>query len=381
MKQLPNVVTPLTRENAEQIFKQYNLPEAYNYCDNSLLLSITKIFPDVPRTLLREHYRCHPEIIGFCNQRFYNGELIVLTQPKDDVQPLLVYRTTKGNHARGHVNQRQAEVIRDEVFTEQNLCDNDGSVGIVTPYRDQADFLQKMYEWKNVKADTADKFQGQERDTIIFSTVDNEIGDFASDPNRLNVAVSRAINRLIVVTDGNDNDETSPIHELIGYIKYRNHDIVESKISSVFDYLYNDAAEARENILKKYGRINEIESENLMHTVISDVLSCDEFSKFGVVSHVPLRNVIKDLSLLNGRELSFAGNRLTHVDFLIYSKLTHLPVLVIEVDGFAFHQADEKQLERDNVKDSVLHKYNIPIVRFSTIGSREKDKLVAALRQ
>lgn len=237
-----------------------------------------------------------------------------------------------------------------------------------------------MFSGKNVKADTVDKFQGQERDTIIFSTVDNEIGDFASDPNRLNVAVSRAINRFIIVTDGNDTDEISPIHELIGYVQYRNHDIIESKISSVFDYLYNDAAEAREKILRKYGRINEIESENLMYAVISDVLSSDEFSKYGVASHVPLRDIIKDKELLDARELSFTTNHLTHVDFLIYSKLTHMPVLVIEVDGFAYHQANEKQLERDNVKNNVLQKYNIPIVRFSTVGSGEKEKLVGALR-
>ena len=86
---------------------------------------------------------------------------------------------------------------------------------------------------------------------MIFSTVDNEIGEFASDPNRLNVAVSRAIDQFIVVTDGNDNDKVSPIHELIEYIKYHNHEIIESKINSVFDYLYEANAEARETILRK----------------------------------------------------------------------------------------------------------------------------------
>lgn len=82
--------------------------------------------------------------------------------------------------------------------------------------------MQKRLDKNNekIKSDTVDKFQGQERTTMIFSTVDNEIGDFASDPNRLNVAVSQAIREFIVVTDGNDNDKTSPIHDLIGYIKY-----------------------------------------------------------------------------------------------------------------------------------------------------------------
>jgi superfamily I DNA and/or RNA helicase len=43
--------------------------------------------------------------------------------------------------------------------------------------------------WTTVKAATVDKFQGQEKDTIILCTVDNEIADFKDSPNRLNVAV------------------------------------------------------------------------------------------------------------------------------------------------------------------------------------------------
>jgi very-short-patch-repair endonuclease len=74
----------------------------------------------------------------------------------------------------------------------------------------------------------------------------------------------------------------------------------------------------------------------------------------------------------------FASNHLTHVDFLIYSKVTHLPVLVVEVDGFSYHKTD-KQQERDGVKNSILKKYNIPIVRFNTVGSGEKNRLIAAL--
>ena len=264
-------------------------------------------------------------------------------------------------------------------FTKQNLNPIDASVGIVTPYRKQAEALQKMYDGTSVKADTADKFQGQERSVMIFSTVDNEIGEFASDPNRLNVAVSRAIDQFIVVTDGNDNDSISPIHDLIGYIQYHNHEVINSEIYSVFDYLYKSYANSRELILKKYGRISEVESENLMYCVIRDVLMQNEFSQYEVVAHVPIRMILNDLQKLNTRELSFATNHLTHVDFLIFSKLTHQPIIVVEVDGFAYHNT-EKQRERDQVKDTILQKYGIPIIRFSTIGSSENDKLISALR-
>ena len=378
MKQLPNVVNEEQKQKTDRVFEKYGLSEPYRYSNHSLLSSVLSLFPNVPHVLLKEHYRCHPEIIGFCNQRFYNNELIVLTSPKNDRQPLMVYRTAPGNHARNRVNQRQIDVITREVFPEQGLNANDGSVGIVTPYRNQADELQRVFAGTMVKADTADKFQGQERSVMIFSTVDNEIGDFASDPNRLNVAVSRAVDQFIVVTDGNDNDKTSPIHELIGYIQYHNHEVINSEVHSVFDYLYHSYADAREEAVRKYGRVSEVDSENLMYAVIRDVLSKSDYSKYDVVMHVPLRMILSDLTKLNTRELSFATNHLTHVDFLIFSRLTHQPILVVEVDGFSYHN-NEKQRERDQVKNAILEKYNVPILRLSTVGSGEKQKLVSAL--
>jgi len=378
LKQLPNVVSREQKALTDAVFEKYDLDDAYRYSDHSLLSSIVALFPNVPRALLREHYRCHPEIIGFCNQRFYNNELIVLTKPKSFRQPLMVYQTAPGNHARDHVNQRQIDVITNEVFPQQGLNPSDGSVGIVTPYRNQANVLQKVFANTEVKADTADKFQGQERSVMIFSTVDNEIGEFASDPNRLNVAVSRAIDQFIVVTDGNENDSASPIHDLIGYIRYHNHEIVNSEIYSVFDLLYHQYAQWREKAMLKYGKVSEVESENLMYRVIRDVLKDERFGGLDVVLHVPLRMILSNLQKLDTRELSFATNHLTHVDFLVYSKMTRRPVLVIEVDGFAYHN-DPKQQERDQVKNEILRKYELPLLRLSTVGSGEKEKVVAAL--
>lgn len=378
LKQLPNVVNQNEREITNAVFKSFDISEAYRYADNSILSSVTKLFRNAPRVLLREHYRCHPEIIGFCNQRFYNGELTVLTKPQKDCEHMMVYRTVQGNHARDHFNQRQIDVIKNEVIPQQRLNLMDGSVGIVTPYRNQANALQREFSGTAVKADTADKFQGQERSVMIFSTVDNEIGDFTSDPNRLNVAVSRAIDQFIVVTDGNENDFNSPIHDLIGYIQYNRHEIINSNLHSVFDYLYERNAEAREKVLKKYGRYSSFDSENLTLVLIRSILSSDEFSSLGVSMNVPLRMVLNNLDKLESRELSFASNELAHLDFLIFSKLTHQPVLAIEVDGFAYHNSD-KQMERDRVKNAILIKYGIPILRLSTTGSEERAKIIEAL--
>lgn len=47
------------------------------------------------------------------------------------------------------------------------------------------------------------KFQGREKDAIVITTVDNEIGDFVDDPKMLNVAITRVKRYLRVVASGN----------------------------------------------------------------------------------------------------------------------------------------------------------------------------------
>ena len=54
-------------------------------------------------------------------------------------------------------------------------------------------------------------------------------------------------------------------------------------------------------------------------------------------------------------------------------------MLVIEVDGYAFHNKNETQLKRDNMKDSILKKYGINILRLNTTGSNEKAKIIEML--
>ena len=71
-KQLPNVIPNDIAIKTNQIFKEYNIDENYNYSINSFLSSIKKTVIDVPKVILKEHYRCHPKIINFCNKKFYN---------------------------------------------------------------------------------------------------------------------------------------------------------------------------------------------------------------------------------------------------------------------------------------------------------------------
>lgn len=366
LKQLPNVVDSKNAKISDNIFKNYKLVEHYRYKNNCLLSSISKIFPQAPKTLLKEHYRCHPMIIEFCNKKFYNNELIILSDIKSDRKPLMVYKTIAGNLAINNLNQRQIDVIKEEIIPNENLCITDDSLGIVTPYRNQTNALQNQFKGTGVKADTVDKFQGQENKVIILSTVDNQIKDFTDNPNRLNVAVSRAIEQLIVVVNGNETQKDSNILDLVKYIEYNNCEIKESKLFSVFDYLYECYAEQRKLFLKKCKRISQYDSENLFYNVLSEVLTNKYQNEYGVAIHISLNRIIKDFSVLDKKEVKFAQNEWSHVDFLIYNKLNKTPVLAIEVDGATYHKADSRQAMRDKLKNAIFEKYSLPLIRFST---------------
>ncbi|MBF7073395.1 DUF2726 domain-containing protein [Glaciecola sp. MH2013] len=379
-KQLTHVVDYKTRALTKGLLDKFQLDHRYDYSKQSLLSMFSSFFEHVPKTMLREHYRCSPKIIEFCNQKFYGGELIVMTDSTTDKSPLVVYKTVPGNHQRNRVNQRQIDVIRNEIILEQNLNVTDSSIGVVTPYRSQTNQLQKAFDGTTIQADTVDKFQGREKDVVILSTVDNHISEFADEPNRLNVAVSRAIDQLILVVSENDSVIDTNIGDLIAYIEYNNMTIVESKVHSIFDYLYRSYAKERQSYLKSSNRISEFDSENLMYTLIQNILEDEQLSNLGVSTHVPLNLIIRDKSSLSDRENAYAANQLTHVDFLIYDKASKLPKSAVEVDGVKFHKEGSLQAVRDELKNAIFEKSGIPLLRFRTDGSGEEQKLQDHLR-
>lgn len=117
-----------------------------------------------------------------------------------------MFKTAKGNHARGHYNQRQIDVIIEEILPEQ-IVDHKKSVGIISPYRLQTDKLKEAVGTRNIKVDTVHKYQGREKDVIILTTVVNEINEFVDNPNLINVAVSRAVDKLIVVVSADEKKD------------------------------------------------------------------------------------------------------------------------------------------------------------------------------
>jgi hypothetical protein len=360
------------------IYAKYGIDEAYRYSSNSFLSSLCQLYPNIPQTLLREHYRCDPLIIGFCSKQFYNGELIPMKEGETEFAPIRVVRTVKGNHARGTVNQRQVDTITNEILPalEERFTD----IGIITPYNKQVHALRDALKMtgRDYVAATVHKFQGREDDAIILSTVDNQVREFTDDPHLLNVAVSRAKKQFTLVVSA-DEQPDSNIQDLIDYIEYYQGESIQSKISSIYDLLYKDYTQELLDFYKTRRRVSVYDSENLTYWTIYETIKENGFAHLDVLMHYPLRHLVKNASDLTPEQRSYASRSWTHIDFLVFDTVSHKAKLAIEVDGTQYHRFGSKQGKRDVIKDSILASIGLPLLRLSTTGSQEKERIAQAL--
>ena len=117
-----------------------------------------------------------------------------------------------------------------------------------------------------------------------------------------------------------------------------------------------------------------------MYAAICDMLQEMPDLPLNVICHQKVRLLIRDFEKLTEEETRYATHPNTHVDFLIYNRITKAPVLAVEVDGFHFHKEGTRQAERDRMKGEIFAKYDIPLLRLPTNGSGEIQKIKDVLR-
>jgi hypothetical protein len=358
-------------------------------CRHNLLTSLSELYGEkVPRTLLREHYRCDPAIIGFCNKKFYEGELIPYTTSGAE-RPMIVVRTVEGNHmrqhhGRGRSNQREVDVIANEVIRDYCSGFADAEIGVTTPYRHQAEKVGDVLD--QVEVATVHKFQGRQKPVVIMTTVLDETWrgrtglGFVDDPQLINVAVSRAIRRFILVTNHDMLPTSRHIRDLVGYIRYHNLDeeVVDSAVISMFDLLYSKYSSRLRRLAGRLRNEMRYRSEDIIWTALHDILTEQRYAHLTVSHHVLMRNLLPDVSRLTPRQATFVAKRAS-VDFVVYNRVTNHPLLAIEVDGFAFHENNPVQRERDAVKDEILRAHEMPLLRLPTTGSGENERIRRSL--
>jgi len=177
---------------------------------------------------LRDHHRSHADIIGFSNKEFYEGRLRIATRYDRLVRPSLQEPAVRWLHvagqctrpaAGGAVNDVEAQTVVREVEDLVVRRGYRGSVGVVSPFRGQANRIRELISGNprlsqrlaemDLLVDTVNRFQGDERDVMFFSPVvsrglpDGAKGFLQNNKNLFNVAITRARSALIVVGDLN----------------------------------------------------------------------------------------------------------------------------------------------------------------------------------
>lgn len=333
-KQLPHVVRSSQRNDLESLFASSMLPEFFDWTTHSLLDTANVLVRGKDaQTLLNEHYRCDSEIIGFSNARFYDSQLIICTEHSEDGGFKLVQTPPHWEHDRK--NEGQCKLIFDSILPTLPTDD----VGIVTPYRNQVELLQGQPHSKSLLIDTVHKFQGKERDIMIMSTVsdrvrrmeDNENSDFLNDPNLINVALTRAKNRLYIVASSElVSQQGTILNDLARYLSYRHPDALkkeECPVYTVFDLMYSDYSKELEEMKKHLMKVSEYESENIMATLLEEMRKDETGTPFSYVVHYPLFRLVKTGGISDEDDRKFASNHLTHCDFVLYSNLDKKPSL------------------------------------------------------
>ena len=198
-------------------------------------------------TLLTVQYRMNRKIMQFSSNWFYGGKLVAAKEVEHrgildyddpmrwvDTSETEAYEQFVGESF-GRINRKEAELT---LLTLKEYFDKIGKgrimeesidVGVISPYRAQVQLLRQMIKRSEylrpyrrlISVNTVDGFQGQERDIVVISLVrsnnEGQIG-FLSDLRRMNVAMTRARMKLIIMGNARTMTRTKFYRELFEYV-------------------------------------------------------------------------------------------------------------------------------------------------------------------
>jgi len=205
--------------------------------------------------MLKKHFRGYKEIIGYSNENFYQNSLQVMKIRAKPIEEVIQFNYIDASdditlYKSGDTPQRISQSETDFILNELGRLSNigfQGSVGVITPFREQQKYIsQQIYEQNlmsqyrkelNLKVMTFDSCQGEERDVIYYSLVENigenilnyifakDFKDFNIDTmdnirvQRLNVGFSRAKESIRFVLSKQINEFNGEIGRTLNYYK------------------------------------------------------------------------------------------------------------------------------------------------------------------
>lgn len=384
-KQLPCVIPERDKVIADEAFdSDPSLDERYRYSCESLLSCLKKcgeVAPEgaIPTQLLAEHYRCHPAIIRFCNQRFYGGDLVVMRDERGlPASEALALVKVTGRDAFQNYNRIQAgAAIEHGVMPLVDAGVQRGDIGIVTPYRKQAEGMAADPALAGIEVDTAHKYQGREKDAVVFVTKVAHVTDFVDDPNLVNVSVSRAKERLVLVAAPGLLEGDGNIAELARYISYQGGRHVQADEPTMFDLLYSSGEDGvRSSEVDAAMPEGDTLSEVIVESRLCKLLAAAGMDgRVGFVRNYPLEMFVPRGLDLTKAEAEFVKTR-AHADFLFFRIVDKRSLAVLEVDGSQHDTPMQKR--RDDLKDSIMGKAGIPLRRLRT-NAYKPDEWLAGM--
>lgn len=197
--------------------------------------------------LLTMQYRMHRDIMQFSSNWFYHGRLVAAPECADrtivPIDPPLIWIDTANlgyeeeqnalSQSRLNTNEGILLVETLKLYVNQlgmeRLIDERVDFGIISPYKSQVQLLRRLIKHDKelrpllpyITVNTVDGFQGQERDVILISMVrgndEGRIG-FLGDLRRMNVAITRARMKLIILGDTSTLSRTPFYRRLIEHV-------------------------------------------------------------------------------------------------------------------------------------------------------------------
>lgn len=214
---------------------------------HTLMQTIVKSKPDTV-SVLKLQYRMNDEIMRFSSEWFYGGML--QSAPEVKYRSILDFDTpiewinTEGLDCNeefigenyGRINKSEAELSIEQLkgyitkIGRERFLDERIDVGMISPYKAQVQYLRRLVRndaffkpyRQAITINTVDGFQGQERDVILISLVraneEGQIG-FLNDLRRMNVAITRARMKLIILGDASTLTRHAFYKKLYTYIE------------------------------------------------------------------------------------------------------------------------------------------------------------------
>ena len=191
----------------------------------SLFERLMQRLPAAAHVQLTLQYRMHAAIMGFSNRELYDGTLTAAPEVQGHLlsdlagveasplttEPLELIDTAGASwdeelepDGESRRNPAEAALVAARVAALDAAGLPGRDIGVITPYAAQARLLRSLIADEQVEVDTVDGFQGREKEAILISLVranpDRELG-FLADVRRMNVALTRARRKLLVVGD------------------------------------------------------------------------------------------------------------------------------------------------------------------------------------